>query len=54
MEQAIAVGARCRGLLLAAEGDVAGAEEALERALAAHERLPMPLERARSLLGGWC
>jgi DNA-binding CsgD family transcriptional regulator len=47
---AIAVGARCRGLLLAAEGDVAGAERALERALAAHERLPMPIERARSLL----
>ena len=47
---AIAVGARCRGLLLAAQGDVARAEQALERALAAHERLPMPIERARSLL----
>jgi DNA-binding CsgD family transcriptional regulator len=47
---AIAVGARCRGLLLAASGDVAGAEAALERALEAHERLPMPLERGRSLL----
>jgi DNA-binding CsgD family transcriptional regulator len=47
---AIAVGARCRGLLLAAQGDVARAERALERALAAHERLPMPIERARSLL----
>ena len=47
---AIAVGARCRGLLLAAHGDVAGAERALERALAAHERLPMPIERGRSLL----
>jgi DNA-binding CsgD family transcriptional regulator len=47
---AIAVGARCRGLMLAAQGDVAGAERALDRALEAHERLPMPLERARSLL----
>jgi DNA-binding CsgD family transcriptional regulator len=47
---AIAVGARCRGLLLAAAGDVAAAEAALERAVAAHERLPMPLERGRSLL----
>jgi DNA-binding CsgD family transcriptional regulator len=47
---AIAVGARCRGILLSADGDVAAAEAALERALAAHERLPMPIERARSLL----
>jgi DNA-binding CsgD family transcriptional regulator len=47
---AIAVGARCRGLLLAARGDVPGAERALRRALTAHERLPMPIERARSLL----
>jgi len=47
---AIAVGARCRGLLLAAQGDLVRAEQALERALAAHERLPMPIERARSLL----
>ena len=47
---AIAVGARCRGLLLAAEGAVDEAEEAVERALTAHERLPMPIERARTLL----
>jgi DNA-binding CsgD family transcriptional regulator len=47
---AIATGARCRGLLLAATGDVAAAEKAAERAVAAHDRLPMPLERARSLL----
>src|SRR6185503_11901357 len=39
----LAVSARCRGLLLAARG-------ALERALAHHERCPMPFERARSLL----
>jgi DNA-binding CsgD family transcriptional regulator len=47
---AIAVGGRCRGLILAAAGDVDAAEQALERALAAHDRLPMPIERARSLL----
>jgi DNA-binding CsgD family transcriptional regulator len=44
------VGARCRGLLLAARGDLAAAERALERALVVHERLPMPIERGRSLL----
>jgi DNA-binding CsgD family transcriptional regulator len=47
---AIAVGARCRGLILAARGDVGAAEAALERSLVAHARLPMPLEHARSLL----
>ncbi len=47
---AIALGARCRGLLLAHDGDVAAAEQALKRALVTHERLPMPIERARSLL----
>jgi DNA-binding CsgD family transcriptional regulator len=47
---AIAVGARCRGLILAATGDVAEAEQVLEVALAAHKRLPMPIERARTLL----
>lgn len=47
---AIAVGARCRGLVLAARGDLAEAERALEGALAVHDRLPMPIERARSLL----
>ena len=47
---AIAMGARCRGLILAAEGEVEAAEDALDRALAAHERLPIPVERARSLL----
>ena len=47
---AIAVGARCRGLLLSASGDLAGAELAAERAVEVHERLPMPIERGRSLL----
>ena len=44
------VAARCRGLLLAAGGDLEGAERALQRAVAAHERAPLPLERARGLL----
>jgi DNA-binding CsgD family transcriptional regulator len=47
---AIATGARCRGLLLAARGDHAGALAALERALAEHARIEMPFERARTLL----
>ncbi|HXF98095.1 MAG TPA: LuxR C-terminal-related transcriptional regulator [Gaiellaceae bacterium] len=47
---ALATGARCRGLLLAGQGDLAGASVALERALAEHERLPIPFERARTLL----
>jgi DNA-binding CsgD family transcriptional regulator len=47
---AIRVGARCRALILAAHGEVEEAERAVERALVEHERLPMPIERARSLL----
>ena len=47
---ASAVGARCRALLQADGGDPEGAEESLARALAVHERLPMPVERARTLL----
>ena len=46
----IAVAARCRALLLAAAAELAEAEDAAERALAAGERLPMPIEHARSLL----
>jgi DNA-binding CsgD family transcriptional regulator len=41
---------RCRGLLLAARGDLAGALAALEDALVEHEGMAMPFERARSLL----
>ena len=40
--------ARCRGLLLAGEGDLAGALAAFERSLADAE--PFPLEHARTLL----
>jgi DNA-binding CsgD family transcriptional regulator len=47
---ALATGARSRALLLAAGGDLAGAHAALERALQAHERLPQPFERGRTLL----
>jgi DNA-binding CsgD family transcriptional regulator len=46
----LAVSARCRGLVLAAQGELDGAAEALERALVEHERCPMPFERARTLL----
>jgi DNA-binding NarL/FixJ family response regulator len=46
----LAVSARCRGLVLAALGELEAAAEALERALAEHERCPMPFERARTLL----
>jgi DNA-binding CsgD family transcriptional regulator len=46
----VAVGARARGLLLAATGDLDGAQAALDEAMAAHDALAMPFERARSLL----
>lgn len=45
-----AVGARCRGMLLAAQGDVAAATRAVELALTEHDRVPMPFERARTQL----
>lgn len=44
----LAVGARCRALLRAAEGDIEGAMEAAQRAMTEHDRLPMPFERART------
>lgn len=47
---ALATGARCRGLLEAASGDLTKAEAALEHALAEHERLPQPFELARTLV----
>jgi DNA-binding NarL/FixJ family response regulator len=46
----LAVSARCRGLVLAARGELDSAAEALEHALAEHERCPMPFDRARTLL----
>jgi DNA-binding CsgD family transcriptional regulator len=46
----LASAGRCRGLLLAARGDVAAGIAELEAALETHRRLPMPLELGRTLL----
>nr|WP_268778112.1 AAA family ATPase [Mycolicibacterium malmesburyense] len=46
----LAMGARCRSLWLAAQGDVDEAADMARVALTYHERLPMPFERARTLL----
>jgi DNA-binding CsgD family transcriptional regulator len=46
----LGTGGHCRGLLLAARGDLAGAAVVLDQALVEHERVEMPLERARTLL----
>lgn len=46
----LAMGARCRSLWLAARGDVDEASDMARVALTHHERLPMPFERARTLL----
>jgi DNA-binding CsgD family transcriptional regulator len=45
-----AVGARCRGLVLSARGDQAGAGRSLDKALEHHARLAQPFELARTLL----
>ena len=49
-EWGIATANRCRGLLLAARGDLGGAEGSLDAALAICQQLPMPFEHARTLL----
>ncbi|MDT5323168.1 MAG: hypothetical protein QOF25_320, partial [Mycobacterium sp.] len=46
----LAVGARCRAMLLAAQGDVDAAMQTAQRAMTEHDRLPMPFERARTQL----
>ncbi|UMB69212.1 helix-turn-helix transcriptional regulator [Mycobacterium paraterrae] len=46
----LAMGARGRGHLFAARGDLGGAQRAVEQAMAQHERLPMPFEKARTQL----
>ena len=46
----LAVGGRCRGMLLAARGDVEAANVATQQALMEHRRLTMPFERARTQL----
>lgn len=47
---ALALGSRCQALLLAAQGDVAGALEQTTQALRHHEGLPVPFELGRTLL----
>ncbi|MGH3129141.1 MAG: helix-turn-helix transcriptional regulator [Gaiellaceae bacterium] len=47
---ALATGARCRGLVCSAAGDLDGALQSLEHALSEHERLPIPFELGRTLL----
>jgi ATP/maltotriose-dependent transcriptional regulator MalT len=47
---ALAVCARCRALLAAARGDLDRALSHLEHALAVHDEVAVPLERARTLL----
>lgn len=46
----LAMGARCRALICAANGELDAALESAQRALAHHDRLPMPFERARTAL----
>ena len=46
----LAVAARCRAMVLAAHGDLEEAMAAAERSLELFEGLPMPFERARTLL----
>ena len=46
----VAGAARCRGLLLAGHGDLAGAEAALENAISQCGTVPQPFEAARTLL----
>jgi DNA-binding CsgD family transcriptional regulator len=46
----LAVDARCRSMLLAARGDLPRATVAVQQAMAEHDRLPMPFERARTQL----
>jgi DNA-binding CsgD family transcriptional regulator len=47
---AVAVASRSGGLLASADGDMAGASSAFERALAELDGQPFPLERGRTLL----
>jgi DNA-binding NarL/FixJ family response regulator len=46
----LAIGARCRGMWLSAQGDVEAATRKALEAIAEHDRLPMPFERARTQL----
>jgi ATP/maltotriose-dependent transcriptional regulator MalT len=46
----LAVGGRCRALLLAANGEIDAATVTAQEAMEQHRRLPMPFERARTQL----
>ncbi|MFG1935083.1 LuxR C-terminal-related transcriptional regulator [Mycobacterium sp. NPDC048908] len=46
----LAVAGRCRGMLLAARGDLAAGVQHAEAAMVQHDRVPMPFERARTQL----
>jgi DNA-binding CsgD family transcriptional regulator len=46
----LAIGGRCRAMMLAAQGEVEEAERTAREALTAFGRLPMPFERARTQL----
>jgi DNA-binding CsgD family transcriptional regulator len=46
----LAVGARCRSMLEGARGDTAAAIVTAREAIGHHARIPMPFERARTLL----
>ena len=46
----LATGARCRGMWWAAKGDLDRAMNAVTAGMTEHDRLPMPFERARTLL----
>jgi DNA-binding CsgD family transcriptional regulator len=46
----MAVGARCRAMILAHAGELDAAESVAHRAMAVHAQLPMPFERARTQL----
>jgi DNA-binding CsgD family transcriptional regulator len=45
-----ATGARCRALVLAARGDLAGASDAADEAARSHDGLPLPFELGRTLI----
>ncbi|MCT7658886.1 helix-turn-helix transcriptional regulator [Mycobacterium deserti] len=46
----LAMAARCRAMVLAAQGDVEAAERSARQAMAEHDRMAMPFERARTQL----
>jgi DNA-binding CsgD family transcriptional regulator len=47
---ALATSGRCRALMLAVRGDLDGAAAVLKGALVQHDRIPLPLDRGRTLL----